>query len=477
MTRRLIALALVLVFLMAGAPASAKKQRPGKRDPAAASIAPRSGISAAALTSRHVAVSWGTDTPTFAQLELSLEPFKGSAPEGTVFPSAALSSTGYTRVASRTHDLCPTDLTPATLYHVRTRNRDAKGLVTVSEPFTVRTLPAPTPVPEAAFARRDWMGLYATDQWMGNKKIRDNLLKASYIRGASVSDPWSDVEPAPGRFHWEVIDQALAELQPSGKFVKLALRGAAKLKGRRSPRWIIEGVETIESPNGDEKSVKWDPVYACRWWQFVTAFGHRYDERLQGRLAYVGVSGAGSGEMRTVGKTLDAYRRLGYSDAQIEANMLWVWRNMLQVFAEAFPHARLGIVPGPIPLVGTKKAVQRDLGPEVVRSAHQTYGRRLVLSHSGFAVQKTGVLISTQQQYKGQVWIGGLTEQPTKDKKDPVAVLRELFDRIVFPEGYAYVTLHSDGLGINPNRWGDHKPLKDYLNEVEKRFAALRNQP
>lgn len=477
MTRRLIALALVLVFLLAGVPASAKKQRPGKRDESAKSSAPRSGISATALTSRHVAVSWGTDTPTVAQLELSLQPFKGSAPEGALFPPSALSSTGYTRVASRTHDLCPTDLTPATVYHARARNRDTAGLVTVSEPFTVRTLPAPTPVPEAEFARRDWMGLYATDQWMGNKKIRANLLKASYVRGASVSDPWSDVEPAPGRFHWEVLDQALAELQPTGKFVKLALRGASKLGGKRISPWVAEGVESIEGPNGDEKSVKWDPVFACRWWQFVTAVGRRYDERLRGRLAYVGVSGAGSGEMNTLAKTLDAYRRLGYSDSQIEANMLWVWRNMLQVFAEAFPHARLGIVPGSIPLVGTRKAVERDLGQEVVRSAQQAYGRRLVLGHSGFAVQKMGVLISTQRQYRSQVWVGGLTEQPTKDKKDPVATLRELFDQIAFPEGYAYVTLHSDGLGINPNRWGDLKPLKDYLNEVEKRFAALRKEP
>jgi hypothetical protein len=477
MTRRLIALAIVLAVLLAAEPASAKKQRPGKRDPAAQSIAPRSGISATALTSRHVAVSWGTDTPTFAQVELSLEPFKGSASEGTLFPSAALSSTRYTRVASRIHDLCPTDLKPDTVYHARVRNRDAKGLVTVSEPFTVRTLPPPTPVPEAEFARRDWMGLYATDQWMGNKHIRANLLAAPYIRGASVSDPWSDVEPAPGRFHWEVIDQALAELQPSGKFVKLALRGAAKLKGKRIPQWVTDGVEIIEAPSGDEKTVKWDPVFACRWWQFVTAVGHRYDERLRGRLAYVGVSGAGSGEMNTVIKTVDAYRRLGYSDSQIETNVLWVWRNMLEVFAEAFPHARLGIVPGAIPLAGTKKAVERDLGQEVVRSAEQAYGRRLVLSHSGFAVQKAGVLISTQRQYRERVWIGGLTEQPTKDKKDPVAALRPLFDQIVFPEGYAYVTLHSDGLGINPNRWGDLKPLKDYLTEVEKRFAALRNKP
>ncbi len=477
---RAIAVALVLLLLLTGAPASAKKQRPGKKDVEAGNAPLPAGVTVTALTSRHVAVTWGTQAPTYAQVELSPQPFKGKAPEGSLFPTPALSATGYTRVLSRVHDLCPADLTPNTSYYVRVRNRDQAGTVTVSEPLTVRTPPALARAEPAEFVRKDWIGLYATDQWMGNKRIRDNLFKAPYIRGASVSDTWSDVEPGRGRFHWEVLDQALAEIEPTGKFVKLALRGASKMGGKRNPHWGEEGVEAVGGREtgkhaGEDKVVKWDPVFACRWWQFVTAYGRRYDERLRGRLAFVGVSGAGSGEMNTRAQTIDAYRALGYTDAQIEANMLWVWRNLLEIFAEAFPHARLSIVPGAIPLVGRKKSIERDLGTEVVRAAVEAYGRRLVLSHSGIAVQKTGVLISTQKGHRDKVWIGGLTEQPTK-AQDPVVALRELFERVVFPEGYAYLTIHSDGLGINPNRWGDLKPLKDYLIQVERRFAEMRSR-
>jgi hypothetical protein len=180
----------------------------------------------------------------------------------------------------------------------------------------------------------------------------------------------------------------------------------------------------------------------------------------------VNVSGVGSAEMATVNATLDAYRSLGYTDRQIEANFLWAWRNTLQVFAETFPHARLSLVPGSIPLTD-----QTDLGSEIVKLAVETYGARLVLAHSGFSLEKTGFAIGQLLRYRDRVWIGGLTEQPRPDAADPVAVLQPLFEGLVFPNGFDFVTLHSDALGINPNRWGNLRPLKDFLFSAGAQFA------
>jgi len=425
---------------------------------------------AVALTSRHVAVSWVTSLQKLVQVEYSQFPFSGPDQQGSVFPTPSFSPSGYTRVSSLTHDLCVADLKPDTLYFVRARTVGGrKGKPSVSEAVTVRTLPAPVPPPASEFTSPGWIGLYATDQWMTNKTIRANLMAAPYAHGAAVGTAWSDIEPAPGELNFSSIDQALSVLEIGAKYVKLALRGTSNINGKRIPDWVPDGVETVLTKDAEERSVKWDPTFSCRWWQFVAAYGRRYDERVRGRLGFVNVSGVGSAEMATVKKTLDAYRSLGYTDQQIEANFLWAWRNTLQVFAEAFPHARLSVVPGSIPL-----AEQKDLGSAIVKAAVDTYGGRLVLAHSGFSLVKDGFIINTLLLNRDRAWIGGMTELPPADAPDPVAVLRPLFDQVVFPDGFDFVTLHADALGIDPNRWGDLRELKDYLDSVEAQFAPFR---
>jgi hypothetical protein len=480
---RLLTPAVALLLLVAPGSAWAKKDKPAEQPAARPIPAATSGVSATPLTSRHLAVSWTTETATYGQVELSLTPFKGPEAEGTVFPPSFLSATSYTRVAARTHDLCPTDLRPDTVYHVRARSKDPSGAVKVSEAVNVRTLPSPQ-ASESEFARRDWMGIYVTRQFMKNKK-RAGALDASYIRGVSVSQVWSEIEPVPGRLQWGRVDEALAEAGQHGKFVKLSLLGTSKINSKqwgtgpvRIPGWVADGVEvTTERGEDDERIVKWDPVFACRWWKFVVAYGRRYDERFRGRLAIVSVSGAGSAEMTTLARVLDGYGRMGYSDRQVDAGMLWAWRNMLEVFAEAFPHARLGIVPGSIPTGGaTKKTAQKDLGEDVIKAAVDTYGRRLVLVHSGIALEKHGFLINTLRTYRNRVWIGGLAEIPHKHDPDPVGTLRRLFDQVVFPEDFAFVTLHPDALGLSPDRWGNLPALKDLLTREERRFAQMREK-
>lgn len=304
---------------------------------------------------------------------------------------------------------------------------------------------------------------------MNNGAIRTNLMGAAYARGATIGTAWSDIESAPGVLNFGTIDQALGDLQAGGKYVKIALRGTSNINGKRIPGWVPDGVETVTSGNLEERSVKWDPVFACRWWQYVTAHGRRYDGALRGSVGFVGVSGVGSAEMATLKKTINKYRNRGYTDQQIQANVLWAWRNTLQVFAEAFPHARLSIVPGSIPLTP-----QNDLGLAVVQAAVNTYGFRLVLAHSGLALDKHGFIIDILRLYQDRAWIGGLTELPLPDAPDPVAVLGPLFDKIVYPEGLDFVTLSSAALGINPNLWGDLVALKDYLASVEAEFALMR---
>jgi hypothetical protein len=73
------------------------------------------------------------------------------------------------------------------------------------------------------------------------------------------------------------------------------------------------------------------------------------------------------------------------------------------------------------------------------------------------------------------VVVGGFSEKPGRDSLDPVAELERIFE-LAWPhsEGLGWVSLHDDALGIHPSRWSGLPELKAFLEEVEDRFAQLR---
>ena len=87
-----------------------------------------------------------------------------------------------------------------------------------------------------------------------------------------------------------------------------------------------------------------------------------------------------------------------------------------------------------------------------------------------------------QDLYKTRVVTGGFSEKPEKNlilETDVVNALKDLFNTLVWPiadsgGNLGWVSLHDDALGITPKRWDNFHTLKDFLNSVEARFAALR---
>jgi hypothetical protein len=91
---------------------------------------------------------------------------------------------------------------------------------------------------------------------------------------------WDVIEPAPGRFRWEIIDNAVAEARAHHQ--KLALRLMPYDPKHPLPEWYRNsGARRANKPN-DKDGAIWqpdftDPLYLKFWGELVAAAGERYD--------------------------------------------------------------------------------------------------------------------------------------------------------------------------------------------------------
>jgi hypothetical protein len=169
------------------------------------------------------------------------------------------------------------------------------------------------------------------------------------VAGASFRFRWSTIEPRPGEYHWEKVDQAIALAQRTGKKVMLRIVG-----GALSPEWIYQAGAKWASPSPEklakaERSVHmtpqrlkmidqiqkvpvvWDPVYLKNWYALVEQFGRRYD----GNPSVYAIQMAGGGlnaEMTLYAPIFD-WPRYGYSDAVA----IKLWEDIIDAYQKAFP--------------------------------------------------------------------------------------------------------------------------------------------
>jgi hypothetical protein len=393
-----------------------------------------------------------------------------------------MSPSGHTRVLSQIQDLCPGDLMPGTLYYARVWNRDAGGSETASSAFAFTT---PHP-PAAGYAfTRDWYGLQLSEEWRSlDEPRRQGAIAQDYIRIIEALQQWDEIQPdRGGPLRWDTpdgLDSQLADVRQRAdlagktKFLRLLIRAGGAVGGHRMPPWAADGVETLSGDDDDtDKVVRWDPQYNCRYWRMIRAAGTRYDP--DPRVAIVPIQSVSkTGEMTMSGGLVDEYRALGYSDAQIAENMKWLYRNSLLVYSEAFPHKRLTMNMGRIPVSDGGG----EAGDSILDALAAAYGRRLGGGVTGFG----GIREELLAAYRTSLVVGGFSEKPASDSTDPVGELTRIFD-MVWPHAecpgceLGWVSLHDDALGILPKRWGDLPELKTFLNQVEQRFAQLRQRP
>jgi hypothetical protein len=91
---------------------------------------------------------------------------------------------------------------------------------------------------------------------------------------------WSELEPAPGKYRWEILDNALAEARSHNQ--KLDIRLMPYDQSHPLPEWYRNSGARRANKPGDKDGGVWspdsdDPLYFKGWSALVLAAGKRYD--------------------------------------------------------------------------------------------------------------------------------------------------------------------------------------------------------
>jgi Beta-galactosidase len=208
-----------------------------------------------------------------------------------------------------------------------------------------------------------------------------------YIRIVALQIHWRDIEPAPGKFNWDRLDQLFNVAHTSHKWVHLYV-----FSGFFSPAWALQGaeVDTFTVPYGPASGANlplpmpYDPVYLRNWFSFVKQLSARYGERPE--FLTIGADGPTSvsdeftepDDKASIAKWLfHHYTSTKYLEA---------WNQTFKTFAELFPNQYVSLSLGngvAINAEGVYDPNENDrMHQEVVSEGLATLGRQFVLQSS-----------------------------------------------------------------------------------------------
>lgn len=204
------------------------------------------------------------------------------------------------------------------------------------------------------------------------------------VAGISMRFYWKTIEPQPGKYRWEQIDQAIALASRSGKKVMIRV-----IAGVGAPEWVYQAGAPWAEPHFQEKQLQrmppqrrqklarmekapvvWDPHYLSSWFAFIGAFGRRYDGNPA--IYSIQMSGGGlAGEMN-LRREFD-WNRYGYTDARL----ISTWEQIIDAYQQSFPHTPTNLdILEPIPR-------QSQVLQPVVDYCLSKYPGKVYIQHNG----------------------------------------------------------------------------------------------
>ena len=137
---------------------------------------------------------------------------------------------------------------------------------------------------------------------------------------------WSQIEPRPGVFDWQRVNDAMQPWVAAGKQVVLRISAAGDESwsyraGHATPAWVYAaGVASITTSNGSVLPVYWGPSFERDWGAFIAAMARRYDG--DPHIAYVEAGIGEGGETLAETETNDPERTARSDFAQRQAHAL-----------------------------------------------------------------------------------------------------------------------------------------------------------
>jgi Beta-galactosidase len=233
-----------------------------------------------------------------------------------------------------------------------------------------------------------------------------------FIRMVALQIHWSDIEPAPGKFNWERLDQFFNAAQTSRKPVHLYV-----FAGFWSPAWALEGATFATfrvqyGPGAGQKlplPMPWDPVYLANWFAFLKQLSERYGDRPE--FLMIGAAGPTSvseeftepGDPTAIATWLENH--------YTATKYIGAWHQTFQTYARLFPNQYISLSHGnglPIDAEGAFDPTEPErTGTAVEGEAWSTLGAQFAFQSSSLTGDgHHAAAIQNVVSYNGRVVTG-----------------------------------------------------------------------
>lgn len=167
------------------------------------------------------------------------------------------------------------------------------------------------------------------------------------LDGVLVRVAWRDIEPEPGVYHWELIDDQLEKATTENLLINIAI-----LNGPSSPHWLLDqGAEVFEftpfnATETRELPLPWDSVYIDAYTSFISEFGNRYNGNPRINIVHATNSTTNGFEMQYALREDDQirFREAGYSEEAVINS----WKTVLDSYSFSFPSTRVDVEVHPV---------------------------------------------------------------------------------------------------------------------------------
>jgi LysM repeat protein len=208
------------------------------------------------------------------------------------------------------------------------------------------------------------------------------------VAGRSLVYYWAQLEPQPGVYDWNLVDQDMAPWIAAGKKVILRVTTAGQASWDKTadsahgtPAWVYaQGVRSVTEKDGAVLPEYWNPTFLADYNDFLRAFAARYDGNPNVALvdAAVGIGGETKPDSENNPNLLSLWQGIGYTDP------LW-WTTVQQIitdYSTAFTRTPLALMPD-------KTFLGNTPGYNEARTLNFAVGKGLWLQDNGLLPNRT----------------------------------------------------------------------------------------
>jgi len=191
-----------------------------------------------------------------------------------------------------------------------------------------------------------------TTNWIVSNNKRINLLDKN-IDGITNYIRWAQIEPSEGKFDWVGLDRMAKEANDNNKKMSYNI-----LAGAHAPPWLYKYTKPYPYHFHDRANTTYLPwvetktgrklnyVVLNKWKSTVNGLAsYIYSKGYQKNISYIAITGGPTGNGLEVMWAQDNYAEMRDLNFDREADKLFIdfWKNVIDIYLEAFPDIPLGI--------------------------------------------------------------------------------------------------------------------------------------